>query len=844
MCERARRTRGGLSALALAAALTGVVPGLQAQALPSDPDLRAPYLAWDRGDYPEAMRGYLALLDGPRGAELKDAIARLTGELHPVVEVAPNGEGLAMAPDGRAATFRVVESGATVTKVVAMPQGRVVATVPSAVTALLGEGMIAYARPVQGAAGARVVEVRVRTLADGQEQVVPTGGWAPYALIAADGALLALATDDDEGERDLIELAGGEVRRLEAPGLTRVFPVAGGRWLIGAVEGIRTPSQVQLIDRRTRVIRRFQDRRAPAVSADGSTLAMVSVEDGDYALEVLHPDREEEPRVILRGDRPIGRLAVSPTGALIAYEKQPADDWEVFTVATDAGVPVEELDLTSEIQHDRRPMFLGAGTVLAIKGEGRHQRSYVYDRVGSEPLKLFANNTLRTIAPEYEWAATPDGQQVLIVADRDGDTVSPERGVYMVDRTLGIGRSALRARLEANLTRELDLRARGSRAFLPISDAVRQRTQEVSAARIREEAEALALFGSRAVGAPGNAAALDYLTERLREWGYGPELQPFQYAGDRTANVVARLPGTTSPDVVYTVSSHFDSVEEGPGADDNGSGTTALLEIARVLAEHPQPATIEFAFFSGEESGLLGAEEYVRRARAEGKRVRGALNNDMVGWRENDRLDNTVRYSNAGIRDLQHAAAIQYSRLITYDSRYYQSTDAHPLFDGFGDVLGGIGSHPVLGNPHYHQPTDRLGTIDHDLVAEVAKTTLASIMMLASSPSRVDSLALRALPGGELELSWSPAPERDVTGWVVRWTDRLGALREDRVAGAAAARPPETRLDSLRAAFDPDARPATTFRLRDVRPGTAISVKAIDARGMEGWDWSTVLAPS
>jgi hypothetical protein len=710
----------------------------------------------------------------------------------------------------------VVEGGATVTNVVAMPQGTVAATVPSAITALLGDGLIAYAR---------AADVVLRTIADGGERVVPTGGWAPLSLTAVDGTLLALALSP-RGDRDVVVLAAGEARPLGTTGVRTILPVPGGRWVVG-VAGPRL-DQLLLIDRQGGAIRPLNGRSAPAVSADGSTIAMVGRDGAAYTLEVLRPDRDAEPRVLLRSDRPIDRPAVSPTGALIAYQMQPAENWEVFTIAAEAAGDPEPLNLTREIQHDRMPIFLGAGTVLAVKGEARHFRSYLYDRVGSEPLKLFHNNTLRTIAPEYEWVATPDGQQVLIVAERDGDTVSPERGVYMVDRTRGIGRGDLRARLEGNLTRELELRSFGSRAFLPISQAVQGRVAEVATERIAAHAEALDGMGTKYIGTPGNAAAADYLIDRLREYGYQPDRQAFETTEGRSANVIARLEGTVHPELVYTVSSHFDSVEEGPGADDNSSGTTALLEAARVLAEHPQPATIEFAFFSGEEAGLLGAVEYVRRALDAGKRILGALNNDMVGWTNDHRLDNTVRYSNAGIRDIQHAAAIGYSDLITYDARYYKFTDAHALFDAFGDVIGGIGSHPVLGNPNYHQPTDRLATVNQSLVTAVSRATLASLMLLASSPAPLRGLTARPIEspeGGELELSWGPSPERDVASYVVRWTDRLGALREERVAGR------------------PDPGPRPVVRLRDLRPGSAISVKAINARGLEGWDWATVQAP-
>ena len=128
--------------------------------------------------------------------------------------------------------------------------------------------------------------------------------------------------------------------------------------------------------------------------------------------------------------------------------------------------------------------------------------------------------------------------------------------------------------------------------------------------------------------------------------------------GGQTANVVATLKGTVNPELVYVVSSHYDSVAIGPGADDDTSGTAALLETARILAGHPLPATIVFASFTGEEAGLLGSREFVRRAVADKVKIVGALNNDMIGWANDHRLDNTIRYSNPGIRDIQHGAAI------------------------------------------------------------------------------------------------------------------------------------------------------------------------------------------
>src|SRR5690606_10692947 len=217
--------------------------------------------------------------------------------------------------------------------------------------------------------------------------------------------------------------------------------------------------------------------------------------------------------------------------------------------------------------------------------------------------------------------------------------------------------------------------------------------------------------------------------------------------------------------------------------DDDTSGTAALLEAARVLGSRPQAATIHFAFFTGEEAGLLGSREYVRRAVEAGDRIVGALNNDMIGFANDNRLDNTIRYSNDGIRDVQHAAAQLFTNLITYDAKYYKSTDAHAYYEAYGDIVGGIGSYPILGNPHYHQTHDYLETINHQLVAEVSKTTIATLMQLTNVPSRVRNVRVDNAGGG-VQVTWDALPEKDVAGYVVEWS-MGGASQERRVEGTS-----------------------------------------------------------
>jgi hypothetical protein len=341
---------------------------------------------------------------------------------------------------------------------------------------------------------------------------------------------------------------------------------------------------------------------------------------------------------------------------------------------------------------------------------------------------------------------------------------------------------------------------------------VRDAVADVSTDNVFRYGYDLYQFDSKHISQPGNAKAIEYLAAKLRQFGYEPELQWFEARGIRTANVIASLPGTVQPDVLYTVSSHFDSVERGPGADDNTSGTAALLEAARVLSTRPQPATIHFAFFTGEEAGLLGSREYVRRAVERGDLLVGALNNDMVGFANDNRLDNTIRYSNAGIRDIQHGAAMLFTDLITYDAKYYKSTDAHAYYDAYGDIVGGIGSYPILGNPHYHQTHDQLETVNHQLIAEVSKTTVATLMQLASVPSRVKNVQV-ARAGGAARVTWDALPENDVTSYIIEWGATGQAVSGTmRVTG-------------------------TTAELPDLGTTDEVRVSGVNTRGAQSWDW-------
>ncbi len=612
-----------------------------------------------------------------------------------------------------------------------------------------------------------------------------------------------------------------------APGAGRPGGARGGRGPGGSVNG-----KFALVDLSTTSTWEI-DGNNPTASADGSTIAFTRREDGETVFAVMGVGGDPQPRDVFRTAHTVGTFAISPSGNRLVTQMRLREDWELFLIDADteevatsptpAAAEGEATRLTIEIQHDLAPRFLTDDRILAVIGEGRHRRSYLYDVHTLERTRLFHNNTVRTIAPEYEWDQSADGNKVLIVSERDGDTVSPERAVYLVDLAAKVSKEVVVERLRTGLAGEITLRAHAERMFAPIAAQVRAAVEQVSMPRQYAYQKALFEFGSKNITRPGNALAREYLYDAYAGFGYEPALQWFEPrprgASEpiRTANVLAKLEGTENPELIYVVSSHFDSTARGPGADDNTSGTAMLLETARVLARTPLPYTVVFASFTGEESGLLGSREYVRQAVENGDKIVGALNNDMMGWANDHRLDNTIRYSNPGIRDLQHAAAILFSDLITYDALYYKSTDAAAYYEAYGDIVGGFGSYPVLGNPHYHQEHDVLETMNHELIRETTRANVASVMLLASSPSRINGLRVAARDGETVDLDWDPSPENSVFQYVIR------VLRST----------PGAEYEEFSVDY-PGAR------MEDIPDGTQISVKAVSSRGVRGWDWAHI----
>ncbi len=186
----------------------------------------------------------------------------------------------------------------------------------------------------------------------------------------------------------------------------------------------------------------------------------------------------------------------------------------------------------------------------------------------------------------------------------------------------------------------------------PTPDArLRQIVQPVSGAQMKRTIDKLVSFGTRHTLSSqsdpkrGIGAAVRWAEARMK----GFDLKTLQTCDTVTGrriptptkvcNAVAIQRGTTRPNDVVIITGHIDSrvtdpmnaTADAPGANDDGSGTAAVIEAARVLSRHKFPATIVYAALSGEEQGLHGGKIMADYAKAQGWNVVANLNNDIIG---------------------------------------------------------------------------------------------------------------------------------------------------------------------------------------------------------------------
>lgn len=143
-------------------------------------------------------------------------------------------------------------------------------------------------------------------------------------------------------------------------------------------------------------------------------------------------------------------------------------------------------------------------------------------------------------------------------------------------------------------------------------------------------------ISSRAYTSTGNLVAEEYLQLRLKRYGLETSLQTFDAGG---GNVIGIQLGKKRPNQKIIICAHFDNRPykgSAPGADDNGSGTSAVLEAARVLSKLETDYTIVYALWDNEETGLNGSGYYAQQASLKKDSIIAVINMDMIGWDSDD----------------------------------------------------------------------------------------------------------------------------------------------------------------------------------------------------------------
>ena len=347
-------------------------------------------------------------------------------------------------------------------------------------------------------------------------------------------------------------------------------------------------------------------------------------------------------------------------------------------------------------------------------------------------------------------------------AARGGTRIQPlEEGIWLLQTTDADFRARLPQpfRLKALDLAGIHVAPRGAEAATaaaPCAErslfaaAIPDMVAQVSPERLRSDIQALQDFKTRYASTPQCEAAGAFILQRFRALGLDAEFDPFTFAAiHQSRNVLAVIPGSVDPGRMVLACAHYDSTSSNrlvaaPGADDNASGTAAILELARILGESKFDFSIGLLCVSAEEWGLYGSAHYARQARQQDAGLIAVVNLDMIAYpgaqqRELDVIGNrdsewlADRFIAAG----QPFVGLRLDKVIDPSLTW---SDHSSFWDQGYAALCGIED---SNNPFYHRPSDTLDTLDLGFAAEVVRASLATVAELAQP-----SLATPAPPTG------------------------------------------------------------------------------------------------
>lgn len=266
--------------------------------------------------------------------------------------------------------------------------------------------------------------------------------------------------------------------------------------------------------------------------------------------------------------------------------------------------------------------------------------------------------------------------------------------------------------------------------------------------RARLSAHLQHLVGDRDpyLAAGGHRLAEQYIQSTLATWGTVSH-HTFDVRGREHRNWILPLSATaTRPAAPLIIGAHYDAVPGTPGADDNASGIAVLLELARHFAAQPRPRPVWFIAFDMEEYGLLGSQAYAAKLQADRQAVHLMLSLEMLGYC--DRTPHSQQYPSPLLarvyphtgdfialvgslstlramrrlrRHLQQAGAACEWLPVPNRGRPIPATrlSDHAAFWDCGYPAMMVTDTAFLRNPHYHQSSDRVDTLDLDFMTHI-----------------------------------------------------------------------------------------------------------------------------
>ena len=296
--------------------------------------------------------------------------------------------------------------------------------------------------------------------------------------------------------------------------------------------------------------------------------------------------------------------------------------------------------------------------------------------------------------------------------------------------------------------------------------------------------------------------ATQYVYERMEALGLTVSYHNWSMYLNSSRNVVGAKTGKTRPTEIVLITAHLDDVPSSglaPGADDNASGSAALLMAAEIMSSSSFERTIRFVFFTGEEQGLFGSTVYAAAAFSANENIVAVYNMDMISW---DAIDgptlrlHTRTSSNPGYNaDMAIASTFSYvvtsyslsSVLIPIITSDGENASDHSSFwdNGYAAILA-IEDDKDDFTPYYHTANDTRQSLNMTYFTNFTKASVgtAAHLALPIDPLPPTDLTGSALSGREIALSWTDNTS-DETGFKIeRKTGINGTYSEIATVGA------------------------------------------------------------